>query len=155
MGKLDHIPKLTGASTFFSWWAQIVLTLGCEGVYNHVSEGSDPLDLAEFASTLPSPVNASNPTAEERKLILEWLKEDAVAKDILSKSSSISALLSTTGTTFEAASVRIAAEAHHLLLESASAAPVGSEYANVAQPLHPDVNPATGLRQTCNNPTGT
>ncbi|KAG6329289.1 hypothetical protein ID866_9799 [Astraeus odoratus] len=118
MGKLDHIPELTGASTFFA------------------CEGSDPLDLAEFASALLSPVDASNPTAEERKLILEWLKEDAVAKDILSKSSLgqsslISALLSTAGTTFEAVSVRIAVEAHCLLLESTSAAPVGSEYANV------------------------
>ncbi|KAG6327874.1 hypothetical protein ID866_11215 [Astraeus odoratus] len=241
---------------------------GCEVVYNHVSEDSDPLDLAEFASALPSPVDASNPNAEERKLTLEWLKEDVVAKDILCRclslsvlhlipqewsstacdtwatqhavhekllslqmagekdaecylgehdalqhnlicmgttytdeeaifnllkglpctrtwpafklllqssihttvttslgstvsttslsasvpksslgqSSSITALLSTAGTTFEAVSVRIAAEAHHLLLESTSAAPVGSECANVAQPLHRDINPATGLR---------
>jgi len=41
MGKFDHIPELTGASTFHVWMSQVVLALGHEGVYNHVSDGLD------------------------------------------------------------------------------------------------------------------
>jgi gag-polypeptide of LTR copia-type len=83
MGKLDYIPKLTGATTFFTWCAQIVLALGQEGVYNHVSKGTDPLDLEEFASAKPVPVDPNALTTNEKKQILDWIKEDAIAKDIL------------------------------------------------------------------------
>ena len=55
MGKFDHIPELTGASVFQAWKTQIVLALGREGVYNHVSDGMDPTDFAELASHLPTP----------------------------------------------------------------------------------------------------
>ena len=83
MGKFDHIPELTGASAFHAWKSQVVLTLGREGAYNHVSDGLDPTDFAEFASVLPTPADVAAPTAAEHTLILEWLKEDAVAKDII------------------------------------------------------------------------
>ena len=83
MGKFDHIPELTGASAFHAWKSQVILTLGREGAYNHVSDGLDPTDFAEFASTLPVPADVAAPTAAERTLILTWLKEDAVAKDII------------------------------------------------------------------------
>ena len=83
MGKFDHIPELTGASAFHAWKSQVVLALGREGAYNHVSDGLDPTDFAEFASVLPTPADVAAPTAAERTSILEWLKEDAVAKDII------------------------------------------------------------------------
>jgi len=83
MGKFDHIPELTGASTFHAWTSQVVLALGREGVYNHVSDGLDPTDFAEFASVLPVPADVAAPTAAERTLILGWLKDNAVAKDII------------------------------------------------------------------------
>ena len=83
MGKFDHIPELTGASTFHAWTSQVVLALGCEGVYNHVSDSLDPTDFAEFASVLPLPADVVAPTAAECTLILGWLKDDTVAKDII------------------------------------------------------------------------
>ena len=83
MGKFDHIPELTDASVFQMWKTQIILVLGCEGVYNHVSEGTDPADFVEFASELLVPAKPGTPTTAEQKLIQEWLKEDAIAKDII------------------------------------------------------------------------
>jgi len=83
MGKYDHIPELTGASNFHNWKSHVILALGCEGVYNHVSGGADPLDFAKFASTRPEPADPSTPTAGEHQLVYEWLKNDSVAKDLL------------------------------------------------------------------------
>lgn len=83
MGKFDHIPELTGASDFHAWKSQVILALGREGVYDHVSNGMDPLDYAEFASHLPTPKDPAAPTPAEQKHIREWLKEDAVAKDLV------------------------------------------------------------------------
>ena len=82
MGKFDHIPELTGASVFQAWKAQIILALGREGVYNHISEGTDPTDIAEFASVMPTPAATALTTAE-KKLIQDWLKDDVIAKDII------------------------------------------------------------------------
>ena len=83
MGKFDHIPELTGASIFQAWKTQIVLALGREGVYNHVSDGMDPTNFAELASHLPTPADPVALTSDERKLIQDWLKDDAIAKDII------------------------------------------------------------------------
>ena len=83
MGKFNHIPELTGASIFQVWKTQIVLALGHEGVYNHVSDGMDPADFTELASHLPSPADPDAPTSNEQKLIQDWLKNDAIAKDII------------------------------------------------------------------------
>ena len=82
MGKFDHIPELTGASIFQTWKAQIILALGREGVYNHISDGTDPTDIAEFASVMPTPAATALTTAE-KKLIQDWLKDNAIAKDIV------------------------------------------------------------------------
>ena len=296
MGKFDHIPELTGASTFHVWTSQVVLALGREGVYNHVSDGLDPTDFAKFASVLPVPADVAAPTVAERTLILGWLKDDAIAKDIIfrrlsptvqrlipqersvtahdswkllhshfnhvdlgsqhlvrekilslqmadaadaerylgehdalrhklirmgvtysdseaifnllkglprtgtwpafklvlqsslsvsavaptssvslsksrsvastsassssasgssSNSSSISGILGSGTASFEDISVRIAAEAHRLVLETSTTLSVGSEFTNVAKTSRqPNVNPATGLRRTKNNPSG-
>ena len=82
MGKFNHIPELTGASIFQTWKAQIILALGCKGVYNHISNGTDPTDIAEFTSVMPTPTATALTTAE-KKLIQDWLKDDTVAKDII------------------------------------------------------------------------
>ncbi|KAG6326991.1 hypothetical protein ID866_12098 [Astraeus odoratus] len=82
MGKLKHIPELMGGLTFFVWQAQIVFMLGCGGVYNHISDSADPLDLLEYALCLPEPADPLAPMDAERRSMLEWLREDAVAKDI-------------------------------------------------------------------------
>ena len=83
MGKFNHIPELTGASIFQVWKTQIVLALGCEGVYDHVSDGTDPTDFAELALHLLSPADPDAPTSNEQKLIQDWLKNNAIAKDII------------------------------------------------------------------------
>ena len=83
MGKFDHIPELTGASVFQVWKTQIVLTLGRKGVYDHVSDGTDPTDFTELASHLLSPADPDSPTSNEWKLIQDWLKNDAITKDII------------------------------------------------------------------------
>ncbi|KAG6329411.1 hypothetical protein ID866_9677 [Astraeus odoratus] len=57
MGKFNHIPELKGALTFFMWQTQIVLVLGHKGIYNHISDGADPMDLLEYALHLPEPAN--------------------------------------------------------------------------------------------------
>ena len=82
MGKFNHILELTGASVFQPWKAQIILALGCEGVYNHISKGTDPIDIAEFALVMPTPT-ATALTTVEKKLIQDWLKDDAITKDII------------------------------------------------------------------------
>ncbi|KAI6138484.1 hypothetical protein BKA82DRAFT_140655 [Pisolithus tinctorius] len=83
MGKLDHIPEFTDALTFFAWKTQILLALDCEGAYSHVSDGTDPLDPVEFASEQPQAANPTKITDAEKKAILGWSKDNAVAKDIL------------------------------------------------------------------------
>ncbi|KAG6331449.1 hypothetical protein ID866_7638 [Astraeus odoratus] len=71
MEKLNHIPELMGASTFFMWQAQIILILGHEGIYNHISDGANPLDLLEYALCLPEPTDTLAPTDAERRSMLE------------------------------------------------------------------------------------
>ncbi|KIO14374.1 hypothetical protein M404DRAFT_121562 [Pisolithus tinctorius Marx 270] len=83
MGKFDHIPELTNASTFFAWKMQVLLALDCEGTYSHVSDGTDPLDPIEFASVKLKPANPAKLTDDEWKAIVDWSKADAVAKDVL------------------------------------------------------------------------
>ncbi|KIO14719.1 hypothetical protein M404DRAFT_119852 [Pisolithus tinctorius Marx 270] len=83
MGKLDHIPELTDALTFFTWKTQIFLALDYEGAYSHVSDGTDPLGPVEFASEQPQAVNLTKLADTEKKAILGWSKDNTVAKDIL------------------------------------------------------------------------
>ena len=71
MGKYNHILELTGASNFHNWKSHVIPALGHEGVYNHVSNGADPLDFAEFASVHPEPADPSAPTAGECQLIYD------------------------------------------------------------------------------------
>ncbi|KIK45147.1 hypothetical protein CY34DRAFT_22655 [Suillus luteus UH-Slu-Lm8-n1] len=85
MGKYDHITELSGAETYPSWRRAIMLVLASEGLWNHCSEGIDPNNYEEFASVMPSPVAPGAPTSTERTSILEWIKEDAQTKAIISQ----------------------------------------------------------------------
>jgi len=85
MGKFDHIVELLGADTYPSWRRAVRLALAGEGLWNHCSSGTDPNDIAEFASSIPAPATAGSPTADERKAMKEWLKEDAQAKAIIGR----------------------------------------------------------------------
>ncbi|KIN92896.1 hypothetical protein M404DRAFT_36621 [Pisolithus tinctorius Marx 270] len=92
MGKFDHIPELTDASTFFAWKTQVLLALDCEGAYSHVSDGTDPLDPIEFASVKLKPAKPAKLTDDEQKVIVDWSKADAVAKDVLCQHLSLAVL---------------------------------------------------------------
>ncbi|KAG2060197.1 hypothetical protein BDR06DRAFT_852490, partial [Suillus hirtellus] len=45
----------------------------------------DPNDIAEYASSMPIPATAGKPTADELKLMKEWIKEDAQTKAIIGR----------------------------------------------------------------------
>ena len=71
---------------------------------------------------------------------------------------SISSLFTTGTTTFESVSVRIAAEAHRLMMEASLVSPLGLEYhanAATATPQLGSIDLTTGLWYTRNNPSGT
>ncbi|KIK49405.1 hypothetical protein CY34DRAFT_33781, partial [Suillus luteus UH-Slu-Lm8-n1] len=73
MGKFDHINELLGADSYPSWRRAVRLALAGEGLWNHCSSGTDPLDIAEYASSMPKPAIAGQPTADELKLMKEWI----------------------------------------------------------------------------------
>ncbi|KAG2139851.1 uncharacterized protein EDB93DRAFT_693665 [Suillus bovinus] len=83
MGKFDHIIELLGADTYPSWRRSVKLALASEGLWNHCSSGTDPNDIAEFASVMPKPAIAGSSTSDELKLMKEWIKEDAQTKVII------------------------------------------------------------------------
>ncbi|KAG2043704.1 hypothetical protein BDR03DRAFT_1004957 [Suillus americanus] len=85
MGKFDHIPELLGSDNFPSWRRAVELVLAGEGLWNHCSSSTDPLDVAEFASTIPVPVVPATPTAAETASMREWIKEDAQTKAIIGR----------------------------------------------------------------------
>ncbi|KAG2065481.1 hypothetical protein BDR04DRAFT_1174532 [Suillus decipiens] len=65
MGKLDHIIELLSADSYPS----------C---------GVNPKDIAKFASMIPKPATTGSPSADELKLMKEWIKEDTQVKSIIS-----------------------------------------------------------------------
>lgn len=77
MGKYDRICKLTGVENYSRWWKQMTLVLCGEKLWSHCSSGSDPLDLANFASTKPMPLDEKSPTDVEKKVFLTWLAKDS------------------------------------------------------------------------------
>ncbi|KAG2108534.1 hypothetical protein DEU56DRAFT_750098 [Suillus clintonianus] len=85
MGKFDHIAELTGSDNFPSWRQAVELALAGEGLWNHCSTGTNPHDVAEFASVLPTAATAGQPTAAELVLMKDWIKEDAQAKAIIGR----------------------------------------------------------------------
>jgi hypothetical protein len=85
MGKFNHIEELHGADSYPSWRRAIRLALAGEGLWNHCSSGTKPNDIAEYASTMPTPAAISAPTPDELKSMREWIKEGAQAKAIIGR----------------------------------------------------------------------
>lgn len=83
MGKFDHIAELTGSDNYLSWRRVVELALAGEGLWNHCSNGTNPNDIADFASQMPTPATAGQPSAAELTLMKEWVKEDAQTKAII------------------------------------------------------------------------
>ncbi|KAG2073702.1 hypothetical protein BDR04DRAFT_974495, partial [Suillus decipiens] len=78
MGKLNHIPELTGPDTYFAWKHEVSYALGS----------------ASYKPILADPLL---PTADETKAIQEWLINDLKVKAIITHclSTSIQQLIST------------------------------------------------------------
>ena len=57
MGKYDHINELTGAENYFQWRRQMMLALQGERLWPHCSDGTDQEDLANLASSIPTPTD--------------------------------------------------------------------------------------------------
>lgn len=85
MGKYDHITELTGSDDFLSWRRAVTLALQGEGLWNHCSNGIDPNDFANYACNMPVAMAPATPTSAEKKEMIEWIKEDAQAKGIISR----------------------------------------------------------------------
>ena len=85
MGKYDHICELTGAENYAQWRRQMMLALKGEHLWNHCSNGSDPLDLTDFAIDKPTPVDPAAVTDTEKEKILDWLAKDAQAKALVDR----------------------------------------------------------------------
>ncbi|KAG2745070.1 hypothetical protein P692DRAFT_20850021 [Suillus brevipes Sb2] len=69
MGKYDHIVELTGGDIYPSWRCAVELALAGEGLWNHCSDGTDPNDVAEYASNMPTAVATGQPTSAELTLM--------------------------------------------------------------------------------------
>ncbi|KAG2140870.1 hypothetical protein BD769DRAFT_1319832, partial [Suillus cothurnatus] len=79
MGKLDHIPELTGPDSYFPG-----------NIWCHVTDTIDPEDVLGSASFKPVPVDPLLPTAAETTTIREWLINNLKAKAIITHCLSIS-----------------------------------------------------------------
>ncbi|KAG1784231.1 hypothetical protein EV702DRAFT_1191234 [Suillus placidus] len=89
MGKLDHIPELTGPDTYFAWKREVTYALGIEDQWCHVMDTIDPDDVLGNASFKPIAADPSLPTAAESKAIREWLIADLKAKSIITRRLSV------------------------------------------------------------------
>lgn len=58
------------------------LLLG-QGVYSHVSNGTNPFDYVKYASNCPCPLIPAAPTATEQEAIKAWFKDDGLVKSIV------------------------------------------------------------------------
>lgn len=90
MGKLDHIPELTGPETYFAWKREVTYALGTEDLWCHVSTSADPTDILGVASHIPAPAIAGSPTVDEIRDIRLWLVDDLKAKAIITRRLSVS-----------------------------------------------------------------
>ncbi|KIK36396.1 hypothetical protein CY34DRAFT_94470 [Suillus luteus UH-Slu-Lm8-n1] len=89
MGKLDHIPELTGPETYFAWKREVTYALGVEDLWCHVADTVDPDDVLGSASFKPIPAAKTSPTADESKAIRLWLINDLKAKAIITRRLSV------------------------------------------------------------------
>ncbi|KIK15152.1 hypothetical protein PISMIDRAFT_74583, partial [Pisolithus microcarpus 441] len=83
MGKFENIPELRGTENYYEWCRQTEQLLLGQGVYNHVSSGTNPFDYVKYASTCPCPLIPAAPTSTEQEAIKVWFKNDGLAKSIV------------------------------------------------------------------------
>ena len=62
-----------------------MLALKGERLWNHCSNSSDPLDLAELAIDKPTLADPATVTDAEKEKILDWLAKDAQAKALVNR----------------------------------------------------------------------
>jgi hypothetical protein len=79
MGKFENVPELTGDNNYYKWCRQTENLLIGEGVYNHISRGTDTKKFIEYASFMPEPLTSGFPTESELAAIKAWVKEDGLA----------------------------------------------------------------------------
>ncbi|KAG2029833.1 hypothetical protein BDR03DRAFT_1017879 [Suillus americanus] len=70
---------------FSNWRRSVELALAGEGLWNHCSNGTDPSDVTEMASVMPTAATARQPTSAELTSMKDWVKEDAQAKAIIGR----------------------------------------------------------------------
>lgn len=83
MGKFENIPELGGTENYYEWRRQTEQLLLGQGVYNHISTGTNPFDYVKYASTCPCPLIPAAPTLAEQEAIKVWFKDDGLAKSII------------------------------------------------------------------------
>ena len=83
MGKFDRVPKLVGTENYYEWRRQTENLLLGDGIYNHVSNGTNPDEWVTYASYMPMPCFLGSQTSLEREQMIEWSKNDGVAKSII------------------------------------------------------------------------
>lgn len=83
MGKYDYIPELTDADSYRAWRRAVMLALASKGLWNHCTNGTDPNDVADYASTMPTAATPGTITSTECAAMKEWIKDDAQAKYII------------------------------------------------------------------------
>ncbi|KAG2038879.1 hypothetical protein BDR03DRAFT_981162 [Suillus americanus] len=89
MGKLDHIPELTGPDTYFAWKCEVTYVLGIEDQWCHIMDTVDLDDILGSASYKPVAVNPTVPTAAETMSIQEWLINNLKVKAIITRQLSV------------------------------------------------------------------
>ena len=89
MGKYNHISELTGAENYPQWSWQMILVLQGKRLWPHCSNGTDPTDFANYASTKPVPKDLNTITTTEQESILNWLAKNAQAKALINRKISI------------------------------------------------------------------
>lgn len=83
MGKFENVPELRGTENYYEWRRQTEQLLLGQGVYNHISNGTNPFDYVKYASICPCPLIPTAPTTTEREAMKTWFKDDGLAKSII------------------------------------------------------------------------
>lgn len=83
MGKFENIPELRGTENYYEWRRQTEQLLLGQGVYNHVSNGTNPFDYVRYALACPCPLIPIAPTPTEQEALKTWFKDDGLAKSII------------------------------------------------------------------------
>ena len=83
MGKFDRVPELVGTENYYKWHRQTENLLLGDGVYNHISNGTNPDEWVTYGSYMPTPRFPGSQTSLECEQMIEWSKNDGIAKLII------------------------------------------------------------------------